>query len=381
MQKTIMRWLLLAGKRVFIVARLLAPGFGIIALAACTVTYPVIGRFDDYKEVMVGTVDADLFAGASVIHARAQHSGFECGGTSRVLFIPASNYLIPGYCKGQKGDANLNCSDGRHIRATWEALGCTRGKGSGYDQNGARFAFTFGMSEREAEQYIATAKVEVADKPELPVYQPKAVRKEKGYATGTGFFIDSYGTLVTNFHVVEDATDVSVHWKEQDYHAEIVKVDPANDIAVLHIGARTHPLPIGSARTVEKASDVMTLGYPLISITGQEQKASFGRVNALSGIQGDVRFFQIDVPIQPGNSGGPLLSRMGEVVGIVTATLNQLVTLRESGALPQNVNYAVKVDYLLPLLADQQTAQVGAAREFTEVVKQAEGSVVLVIAR
>ena len=87
-------------------------------------------------------------------------------------------------------------------------------------------------------------------------------------------------------------------------------------------------LSVASSRDLLKAQDVFTLGYPLITLTGQEQKASFGRVNALSGIQGDIRFLQIDVPVQPGNSGGPLLSRDGRVVGVVTATLNQLIPLK-----------------------------------------------------
>jgi S1-C subfamily serine protease len=95
---------------------------------------------------------------------------------------------------------------------------------------------------------------------------------------------------------------------------------------------------------------VFALGFPLTNIQGQEQKATFGHVNALSGIKGDIRLFQVDVPIQPGNSGGPLLTAEGLVVGVVTATLNPLFTLKSAGAIPQGVNYAVKSDYILPLL-------------------------------
>jgi S1-C subfamily serine protease len=262
------------------------------------------------------------------------------------------------------------------------ALSCKRGFGTGTDQNGARFSFTFGMSEKEALDYIAQATAEVAGKPEFPVYKPKEVRKERGFATGTGFFVGSHGELITNFHVVEDATAVTVHWKDQDYQATTLKLDPANDLALLQIGAVTPALRVSSAREVAKAQDVMTLGYPLITLTGQEQKASFGHVNALSGIQGDIRFLQIDVPVQPGNSGGPLLGRDGTVIGVVTATLNQLVALRESGSLPQNINYAVKSDYVLPLLPSPAKSDPTATqRDFVEIVRNAEGSVVLVIAK
>ncbi len=71
-------------------------------------------------------------------------------------------------------------------------------------------------------------------------------------------------------------------------------------------------------------------------------------MNALSGIKGDVRFFQVDIPVQLGNSGGPLINQRGEVIGIVTATLDEFVALAQSGSLPQNVNYAVKSTYVWP---------------------------------
>ena len=239
------------------------------------------------------------------------------------------------------------------------------------------------MKQAEALAYIESVKTEEAAKPALPVYNPKDVRHEMGYSTGTGFFVSTDGQLVTNFHVVEDSSDISVVWKGKEVKAAVLKLDSANDIALLKIDAVTPPLHVPDSRYVEKAEDVMTLGYPLITLIGQEQKASFGRINALSGIQGDIRYLQIDVPIQPGNSGGPLLSRTGEVIGVVTATLNQLVAMRASGSLAQNVNYAVKSDYVIPLLSTGLTQAIAPSspQEFTAVVKNAEGSVVLVIAK
>jgi len=238
------------------------------------------------------------------------------------------------------------------------------------------------MNEAEALAYIEEAREIVADKPDLPAYRPKETRAREGFASGTGFFVSSIGHLITNFHVVEDANEISISWEGKLFPATVVSLDSANDVALLKIEANTPAIPVSSSSQLERGEEIMTLGYPLIAIQGQSQKASFGRVNSLSGIQDDIRFIQIDAPIQPGNSGGPLLDKNGNVVGVVTATLNQLVTLQESGSLPQNVNYAVKSDYVLPILPGANLSPLHSeAREFPDVVRMSESAVVLVIVR
>src|SRR3546814_11035734 len=101
--------------------------------AACTASYPVVGAFDDYDEVFIGTVDHDLIRGRAFIEVEAENSGMVCKGGSRVVHVPASNriaatFLIP-YCQGQKGVALLACDDGRRSAATWTADTATPGTG------------------------------------------------------------------------------------------------------------------------------------------------------------------------------------------------------------------------------------------------------------
>jgi S1-C subfamily serine protease len=83
---------------------------------------------------------------------------------------------------------------------------------------------------------------------------------------------------------------------------------------------------------------------------GVEPKYTDGKISSLSGMRDDPSEYQISVPVQPGNSGGPLCDINGEVVGIVVARLSDVAALRESGAVPQNVNYAVKAKHALQLL-------------------------------
>ncbi len=158
-------------------------------------------------------------------------------------------------------------------------------------------------------------------------------------------------------------------------------------MALLKIEYASQSLSLVRAAELEKGAEVFTLGYPQIGIQGQEQKATFGRINALSGFQGDFRFIQVDVPVQPGNSGGPLIDSSGQVVGVITSTLNVLATLKISGSLPQNVNYAIKADYAAPLidLVPQENRVIGHGREaqvgMSDLVRGAESSVVLVVAK
>ena len=100
---------------------------------------------------------------------------------------------------------------------------------------------------------------------------------------------------------------------------------------------------------------VFTIGYPAHWVMGQNPKYTEGVINALSGIRDDPKVFQISVQIQPGNSGGPLFNQSGEVIGITQASLDPQLATESIGALPQNVNYAIKSSYikkLFPMLPE-----------------------------
>jgi len=216
----------------------------------------------------------------------------------------------------------------------------------------------------------------------------KPKQGEKVASSGTGFFVSSDGYLVTSFHVVEGTSQITVRDANgSEYPAKLVKSDPKNDVALLKVQCAAKPIPVAPYVNVSKGDEVFTIGYPLPELQGQEQKATFGRVNALTGIKDDIRFVQVDVPVQPGNSGGPLIDRNGRVVGMVTHILAQVETLIVSGTLPQNVNYALKSDYIMPVIRpyvnpiNNQEKQDTANIQISEIVKKVEPSVVLVIAK
>lgn len=362
--------------------RVFAAAMAALSLAGCA-QYKVVGAFDDFNEVFIGDVDANLLIGGGTIRAKGEVTGLTCEGSAHLTYIPWH-----GACEGQRGEANLTCSDGRKIKGVYRAEACTFGTGMGEDDRGNTFVFAFGLDEIEARRYVRRELRFAENKPPLPGYEPKEAKKEKGFATGTGFFVSDRGHLLTNFHVIEEARELFVLLPDgRSLPAEALKADPANDIALIKVEAGGPALALGQAAGVRKGDEVTALGYPLIEIQGQEVKATFGRVNAVSGAGGDVRYFQIDAPIQPGNSGGPVLDAKGRVIGIATATASTIGVARAAGYLPQNVNYAVKASYALPLLEAEGVGLAAAAAaaaaplSLADLVAQAERSVVLVVAK
>ena len=168
--------------------------------------------------------------------------------------------------------------------------------------------------------------------------------------TGTGFLITPNGYLVTNHHVVRDSDKVRVQTASGLLDAVVIRTDAATDLALLKVAGTFDALPVVSSRNSRLGSTVATVGFPNIGLQGFEPKFSKGDISSLSGIQDDVRYFQISVPVQPGNSGGPLFDERGNVVGVVTSQLSQKAALKSTGTLAQSVNYAVKSSYLLSFL-------------------------------
>ena len=199
--------------------------------------------------------------------------------------------------------------------------------------------------------------------------------------TGTGFFITN-DLVATSYHVIEGAKKITVSHDKQKAIGTIVAKDVKNDVAILKVEGMeqvTEPLPLGDPRKVKLGQAVSTLGFPMPNLMGVSPKAGEGIINSLTGIQDDIRSFQVSIPIQPGNSGGPLLNESGQVIGIISSKLNELYAINYKGTIMQNVNYAVKISYLMN--ASPISLQYGNYNEklsTQEVVRRAENAVVFV---
>ena len=228
-------------------------------------------------------------------------------------------------------------------------------------------------------------------------FKPRKVLSAGGYSSstgilqsrpessGTGFFITEDGYLITNKHVLGDGVQVRLVTAAGLISARVVKVDAANDLALLKAEGKFAALPVATSRAVKLGGTVATVGFPNIGLQGFAPKFARGEIGSLSGPQDDARYFQISVPVQPGNSGGALVDEHGNVVGVVSAKLSAKVALSTSGELPENVNYAVKSSFLLGFL--ESVPEVAAKlkepntkdMKFADVVEQAKEAAVLVL--
>jgi TPR repeat protein/S1-C subfamily serine protease len=200
-------------------------------------------------------------------------------------------------------------------------------------------------------------------------------------STGTGFFITTSGFLVTNAHVIADYENIEIRDQTgQTYRASVIATDKKRDLALLKVVGSFAALHIDQLGKPVKGQRVLTIGYPQISIQGSESKVTDGVISSLSGIRNNDDWFQISVPIQGGNSGGPLINENGLVIGVVVATVNAQRFLSTTGNLPQNINYAIKSRVLLSFLEEQQIRLSPAAKK-KQTIESVDLATVLVIAK
>jgi TPR repeat protein len=189
---------------------------------------------------------------------------------------------------------------------------------------------------------------------QAPAVEPRARRAEP---RGSGFRV-APGRIVTNAHVIAGCAQILADGQR----ATRVAADTVNDLALLDLpGDRGAVAPL-RAVAARLGESVTIAGFPLegllagLAVTG-------GNVSRLSGVGGDTGQLQISAPVQPGNSGGPVLDAAGQVLGVVVSQLDAIAVARATGGLPQNVNFAIRGELLRAFLDAHGVAHSAAAGE------------------
>jgi S1-C subfamily serine protease len=190
------------------------------------------------------------------------------------------------------------------------------------------------------------------DKP--PPLAPGERAARRAVSSGTGFVVAAR-RIMTNHHVIEGCAEVAARLPDgRELPARVMASDTTRDLALLSTEADAGPiLPFRSAGTYRRGEGVVTYGFPLAGLLSSGPTLTTGEVSALSGLADNPRHIQISAPVQPGNSGGPLLDMRGQVIGVVVSKLNAGQVARQTGDIPQNVNFAVKHTEALEFLREQ----------------------------
>jgi S1-C subfamily serine protease len=176
----------------------------------------------------------------------------------------------------------------------------------------------------------------------------------RGDSSGTGFILAAAGHIVTNAHVVKECKQIRVQRPgDVETEAKLVVTDGVNDLALLKAELKVGPgdiARVASSRSIQAGSRIAVYGFPLSGALSSAGNVVEGNVSALAGLENNAGYFQISAPVQPGNSGGPLLDARGNVVGMVSGKLDDLELADSAGTLPQNVNFAIKSNVLMNFL-------------------------------
>jgi S1-C subfamily serine protease len=179
-------------------------------------------------------------------------------------------------------------------------------------------------------------------------------QEQRGEATGSGFVIDKAGTILTNAHVVNGASKVTVQFEnKQSVEAKVLGKDESTDLALLKVdpaGLKLTPLILGSSKTVQVGDPAIAIGNPF----GLERTLTTGVISAVKRtIQAPNSFeiddvLQTDAPINPGNSGGPLIDATGKVIGINS----QIATGGSGSSGSVGIGFAVPIDTAKKIIPD-----------------------------
>jgi serine protease Do len=184
------------------------------------------------------------------------------------------------------------------------------------------------------------------------------VSREKAAKSGTGFFINGRGQVLTAAHVVHDCPAISVKADGKATDAKLVAESLLLDLAVIETGmpsAHSIPLRIGTA--YDLGEGVTNVGYPLEGVLAGSPNVTRGNISSRAALAGSLGQFQFSAPVQPGSSGGPVVSDAGELLGVTVGTLS-VEGLIQRGVLPQNVNFALDARYAAKFLDRNKIAYV-----------------------
>jgi S1-C subfamily serine protease len=214
----------------------------------------------------------------------------------------------------------------------------------------------------EQEEAVAVNEEQKLQKPSLKYQDPNAlepwpIQADEYAYTGSGFITADGYHIITNRHVIEDAKRIYVRNGYGELRsASVLKMSGTDDIALLELDSpyeKEISIDIPKNYPVKPGQDVYVIGYPLAGILGENKPSiTQGIISKSTGMYDDPGTFQITAKLNQGNSGGPIFSKEGNILGIAVAKIDKTLMLQEEGTIPEDVNFGIPVSRIERLIGD-----------------------------
>jgi len=169
---------------------------------------------------------------------------------------------------------------------------------------------------------------------------------ETASSSGTAFFINKKGNLLTNNHVVEGCKSQKINYFNKEYEAKIIATDKTLDLALLKAEVKPNSFISFSKKEPKKRQNITVAGYPLGKYLSDDLKINDGKISALKGFDNNSNEIQHDIPINPGNSGGPIVNENGELVAVAVSGMAKDIT--------EGLNFGIKSSAVENFLTSNQ---------------------------
>ena len=243
----------------------------------------------------------------------------------------------------------------------------------------------FSYAEEYVKKQTTQRKFAEEEKPEKIKEDSSPREKEiRPISSGSGFFVNEDGFIVSNYHVVERCQYVRAVKDGDLLNVKVLASDIINDLIVGKVEdlSSSDFLPL-SENGAFLGDNVIAAGYPLAGTLSDDLKVTRGIVSSMSGMNNNYSEYQIDAAVQSGNSGGPLIDASGNVVGVVVSQINKYAVLQQRQIIPENVNFAVKSQNVAVFLdannIDFISKDSKEAVQNREVAKSAEDSTIMLL--
>ena len=203
-------------------------------------------------------------------------------------------------------------------------------------------------------------------------------------SSGSGFFVTP-NHIITNNHVTEGCDEIQVKNKGYKATVELLDTDATTDLSILVTGKPSkYFLHLRNRKPVSTGEQSLALGYPFSTALGSELKVTSGNIAALTGFNNNIAELQLTAPVQPGNSGGPLLDDNGNVIGVIVSRLETSSEITDDRP-AQNVNFAIKSNmakiFMDLNMIDYQVRKANGSMSVSQIVTEAKEATVQVICK